>query len=161
MCWNWQTRWTQNPLVATPCGFDPRHRQKEKDAKASFSFCRYSTGVERGKSHPVRATKCESICPVDIVFTCAYVCRAERETGGRKGEVASGTGDQMRKHLPRGYSLYVRLRLQSGARGFTLSGKDKVHEPPAPQNSRRYMPSGVFLYKTRRRCYSHHRLIIL
>ena len=26
VCWNWQTRWTQNPLVATPCGFDPRHR---------------------------------------------------------------------------------------------------------------------------------------
>ncbi len=28
VCWNWQTRWTQNPLVATPCGFDPRHRHQ-------------------------------------------------------------------------------------------------------------------------------------
>ena len=26
VCWNWQTRRTQNPLVATPCGFDPHHR---------------------------------------------------------------------------------------------------------------------------------------
>ena len=26
-CWNWQTRQTQNLLVATPCGFDPRRRQ--------------------------------------------------------------------------------------------------------------------------------------
>ena len=24
--WNWQTCWTQNPVVATPCGFDPRFR---------------------------------------------------------------------------------------------------------------------------------------
>ena len=26
VCWNWQTRWTQNPLVAIPCGFKSRHR---------------------------------------------------------------------------------------------------------------------------------------
>ncbi len=24
--WNWQTRWTQNPVVAIPCGFDSRLR---------------------------------------------------------------------------------------------------------------------------------------
>ena len=24
--WNWQTCRTQNPVVAIPCGFDPRHR---------------------------------------------------------------------------------------------------------------------------------------
>ena len=30
MCWNWQTRRTQNPLVAIPCGFDPRHRHNKK-----------------------------------------------------------------------------------------------------------------------------------
>ena len=26
--WNWQTCWTQNPVVAIPCGFDPRHRHQ-------------------------------------------------------------------------------------------------------------------------------------
>ena len=26
--WNWQTCWTQNPVVATPCGFDPRFRHQ-------------------------------------------------------------------------------------------------------------------------------------
>ena len=42
MCWNWQTRRTQNPLVAIPCGFDPRHRQKEMEpSRGSISFCRY------------------------------------------------------------------------------------------------------------------------
>ena len=29
--WNWQTWRTQNPLVATPCGFDPRHRHHVKN----------------------------------------------------------------------------------------------------------------------------------
>ena len=29
MCWTWQTRRTQNPLVVTPCGFDPHHRHKK------------------------------------------------------------------------------------------------------------------------------------
>ena len=26
VCWKWQTRRTQNPLVVTPYGFDPHHR---------------------------------------------------------------------------------------------------------------------------------------
>ena len=26
VCWNWQTRRTQNPLSARTCGFDPHHR---------------------------------------------------------------------------------------------------------------------------------------
>lgn len=30
VCWNWQTRRTQNPLVVTPYGFDPHHRHKNK-----------------------------------------------------------------------------------------------------------------------------------
>ena len=32
VCWNWQTRRTQNPLVVTPCGFDPRHRHKKRSS---------------------------------------------------------------------------------------------------------------------------------
>ena len=30
VCWNRQTRWTQNPLVAIPCGFKSRHRHQTK-----------------------------------------------------------------------------------------------------------------------------------
>ena len=26
VCWNWQTRRTQNPLLATACGFESHHR---------------------------------------------------------------------------------------------------------------------------------------
>ena len=29
--WNWQTCRTQNPVVAIPCGFDPRFRHQQKD----------------------------------------------------------------------------------------------------------------------------------
>ena len=39
VCWNWQTRRTQNPLVAIPCGFDPRHRHQTNIIQtASFLF---------------------------------------------------------------------------------------------------------------------------
>ena len=42
VCWNWQTRRTQNPLLATACGFDPHHRHFEKEAvrrsKAPYRF---------------------------------------------------------------------------------------------------------------------------
>ena len=30
----WQTMWTQNPLVVIPCGFDPHHRHKTPSRKA-------------------------------------------------------------------------------------------------------------------------------
>ena len=36
VCWNWQTRWTQNPLVAIPCGFDPRHRHQTNIIRTFF-----------------------------------------------------------------------------------------------------------------------------
>ena len=37
--WNWQTRRTQNPVVAIPCRFDPDYRHQEKtDNRLSFSF---------------------------------------------------------------------------------------------------------------------------
>lgn len=26
--WNWQTRWTQNPLLATVCGFNSHHQHQ-------------------------------------------------------------------------------------------------------------------------------------
>ena len=34
--WNWQTCWTQNPVVATPCGFDPRRRHQRKIIRTCF-----------------------------------------------------------------------------------------------------------------------------
>ena len=31
--WNWQTRWTQNPVVAIPYRFDPDQRHQIKRGK--------------------------------------------------------------------------------------------------------------------------------
>ena len=40
VCWNWQTRRTQNPLVVTPYGFDPHHRHQTEHLfwQVLFSF---------------------------------------------------------------------------------------------------------------------------
>ena len=37
VCWNWQTRRTQNPLSARTCGFDPRHRHQAEPGRV-FAF---------------------------------------------------------------------------------------------------------------------------
>ena len=37
MWWNWQTCWTQNPVLATGCGFDPRHRHHVVADYVSFA----------------------------------------------------------------------------------------------------------------------------
>ena len=63
VCWNWQTRRIQNPLVAIPCGFDPRHRHhKAKPLPEGEGLSVYEsngTGVEpirrpRHRSHKAR-----------------------------------------------------------------------------------------------------------
>lgn len=33
VCWNWQTRWTQNPLPAMACGFKSRHRHHHQSRR--------------------------------------------------------------------------------------------------------------------------------
>ena len=38
VCWNRQTRWTQNPLVAIPCGFKSRHRHQKIRTTARWSL---------------------------------------------------------------------------------------------------------------------------
>ena len=51
--WNWQTRGTQNPVVAIPCRFDPDQRHHRKDEQvlscSSFLWCRCQWG-RRGKT---------------------------------------------------------------------------------------------------------------
>ena len=35
---NWQTRWTQNPVVATPCGFDSHRRHRKSSIMMILLF---------------------------------------------------------------------------------------------------------------------------
>ena len=47
--WNWQTCWTQNPVVAIPCGFDPRHRHQKRT-----HLCRRQRWVLFNEINPFR-----------------------------------------------------------------------------------------------------------
>ena len=49
MCWNWQTRRTQNPLVVTPCGFDPHHRHTKSPRELRFPGA-FRIAVVRGRT---------------------------------------------------------------------------------------------------------------
>ena len=52
--WNWQTCRTQNPVVAIPCGFDPRFRHQNKKGTpigVPFLFCRQQLGEPTEKSN--------------------------------------------------------------------------------------------------------------
>ena len=43
--WNWQTRWTQNPVVVIPCGFNSHHQhhsQRRLNRKVWFTFFLFS-----------------------------------------------------------------------------------------------------------------------
>lgn len=42
--WNWQTRWTQNPVVAIPYRFDPDHRHHDRasNIKLALFLCKKS-----------------------------------------------------------------------------------------------------------------------
>ena len=46
--WNWQTRGTQNPVVAIPCRFDPDQRHQQK----SIGSLRYFFYRRRSKTEP-------------------------------------------------------------------------------------------------------------
>ena len=52
----WQTMWTQNPLVVIPCGFDPHHRHKNPQPQG-WGFLLVA-GVEQsgGEQHRTSAT---------------------------------------------------------------------------------------------------------
>ena len=57
--WNWQTRWTQNPVVVIPCGFDSHHlhQNKRRRQKASFLFW-----YNQRESNPERAKNERKSC---------------------------------------------------------------------------------------------------
>ena len=54
--WNWQTRWTQNPVVVIPYRFDPdqRHQKKTWHFMCQVFFCVSGDGVENSFD-PARA----------------------------------------------------------------------------------------------------------
>ena len=47
----WQTMWTQNPLVVIPCGFDPHHRHKKEALQLVWGAFFLSAACERVEQH--------------------------------------------------------------------------------------------------------------
>ena len=47
----WQTMWTQNPLVVIPCGFDPHHRHKNPQPQGWGFFAGGGGRTERRWKH--------------------------------------------------------------------------------------------------------------
>ena len=68
MWWNWQTRWTQNPVDSNPCRFKSDHRHQ------NFQFCRpyyirlklYVVGAEIGR---------RSTAKIRYILHTASACR--------------------------------------------------------------------------------------
>ena len=52
----WQTMWTQNPLVVIPCGFDPHHRHKNPQPQGWGFFAGGGGRTERRRKHRTSAT---------------------------------------------------------------------------------------------------------
>ena len=66
--WNWQTRRTQNPVVAIPCGFDPHYRHhvrmdcapfKKPGQRPGFSHTASSFLLFRKRSRLLRLLGCK------------------------------------------------------------------------------------------------------
>ena len=66
--WNWQTRWTQNPVVAIPCRFDPdqRHQKRAIQTRIAF-FVPYARGriprnILRSKTSGTKRDNSNPLC---------------------------------------------------------------------------------------------------
>ena len=76
MWWNWQTRGTQNPVVAIPCGFDPHHRHH---VRASF----ISLALFFFVKNRVRSCRCSSFIAKRHARLACSLASALTTTHGR------------------------------------------------------------------------------
>ena len=84
--WNWQTRGTQNPVVAIPCRFDPdqRHHRKDEQDKScsSFLWCHCQWG-RRGKTKTYCYKKRKN-CRRSSICLGKFLPRVHAESGKRQ-----------------------------------------------------------------------------
>ena len=68
--WNWQTRGTQNPVVAIPCRFDPdqRHHNKKRQVKTCLFllWCRLRGDVRGNSLAVARQFACKFLPRVPV-----------------------------------------------------------------------------------------------
>ena len=117
--WNWQTRGTQNPVVAIPCRFDPDQRHHNKKRQVSPVFFCYGTDCEGTYA----ATRLPS-----FVNLLANFCRGFPFTGfGNPRRVPTGITQYsditVTATSPNSFRLSFLLwcRLRGGVRGNLLA----------------------------------------
>lgn len=71
--WNWQTRRTQNPEVAIPCGFDSRLRHHKKHFRFNLKcFLFYINNtfliINNHIFHYTTDLRCYKVCFIELIF---------------------------------------------------------------------------------------------
>ena len=82
--WNWQTRGTQNPVVAIPCRFDPDQRHHRKDGQGFILvrlFCGVAVNGDDAAKRELIVIKNEKIAVVRQ-FALANFCRGFTQKAG-------------------------------------------------------------------------------
>ena len=113
MWWNWQTRWTQNPVVVIPCGFDSHHLHQS----APPLYSNGNVGTQGGllcykyqkisriiKKHQLKVsqkivTPTENITCMPLYNRCAR-CHAHRSNPPMIREVTKLWGQDKPGHTP-------------------------------------------------------------
>ena len=113
--WNWQTRGTQNPVVAIPCRFDPdqRHHRKDEQDKScsSFLWCRCQWG-RRGKTKTYCYKKTNNL-PSFVNLPWQIFAEGHAESGKRQSPTKS------LNEQDKSCSSFLWCRCQWGQRGKT------------------------------------------
>ena len=108
----WQTMWTQNPLVVIPCGFDPHHRHKNPQPQGWGFFAGGGGRTERRWKHrkqsPSGALFSSRVSPYRKQYrgrSCGrFKVFPSRKAGGflPVAGVEQSGGEQHRKQSPSG-----------------------------------------------------------
>ena len=94
---NWQTRWTQNPVPARECGFDPHsgHHQQRTRSRSGFFAARAQQAYrpkQEGVTQPPRiffghferfsghcvSPRCKRVCKASTSLVCSLISRLKR-----------------------------------------------------------------------------------
>ena len=118
--WNWQTRGTQNPVVAIPCRFDPdqRHHNKKRQVKTCLFLLWYQLrGDVRGNSLAVaRQFACKFLPRVPV-----YGIRQSPKGTDRHQTLFGYNGDRYSPEQVKTCLFLLWCRLRGDVRGNSLA----------------------------------------
>ena len=90
--WNWQTRGTQNPVVAIPCRFDPDQRHHRKDGQGFILvrlFCGAAVNGDDAAKRKLIVIKKRKNCRRSSICLGKFLPRVHAESGKRQSPTKS------------------------------------------------------------------------